>query len=64
MAISALSLALAAAVVHAAWNLVLSGSKDVRSATAVAVTFGTIVFAPVAALTWRMHASAIPFMYP
>src|SRR5205085_192379 len=39
MPASALALTLAAAVVHAVWNLLLSGSKDVRSATAVAVTF-------------------------
>lgn len=62
MPVSALLLALAAAVVHAVWNLLLSGSDDVRSATAVAVAFGVVVFAPVAVLTWRLHASAIPFM--
>jgi uncharacterized membrane protein len=62
MPVSALLLALAAAVVHAVWNLLLSGRDDVRSATAVAVAFGVIVFAPVAALTWRLHSSAIPFM--
>jgi drug/metabolite transporter (DMT)-like permease len=62
MPASALLLALAAAVVHAVWNLVLSGSDDVRSSTAIAVAFGVIVFAPVAALTWRLHASAIPFI--
>jgi drug/metabolite transporter (DMT)-like permease len=62
MPVSALLLALAAALVHAVWNLLLSGSDDVRSATAVAVAFGVVVFAPVAALTWRLHPSAIPFM--
>jgi len=62
MPASALALTLAAAVVHAAWNLLLSASKDVRSATAVAIAFSTIVFAPVAALTWRLEPSAIPYM--
>src|SRR5579884_2523239 len=62
MPASALALALAAAVVHAAWNLLLSSSKDVRSATAVAVAFGVLVFAPVAAVLWRLHASAIPYL--
>ena len=62
MPASALALTLAAAVVHAAWNLLLSGSRDVRSATAVAIAFSTVVFAPVAALTWRLEPSAIPYM--
>jgi len=62
MPVSALALALAAAVVHAGWNLVLSGSDDVRSATAVAVVCGVVVFAPVAALTWRLHGSALPYI--
>lgn len=62
MPVSALLLALAAAVVHAGWNLSLSGSDDVRSATAVAVAFGVVVFAPVAALTWRLHTSAVPYI--
>lgn len=59
---SALALTLAAAVVHATWNLLLSGSKDVRSATAVAIVFSVVVFAPVAALTWRVQSSAVPYM--
>lgn len=62
MPISALLLALAAAVVHAAWNLLLSGEKDVHSSSAVAVSAGVIVFAPVAALTWRLHSAAAPYI--
>lgn len=62
MPISALLLALAAAVVHAAWNLLLSDAEDVHSASAVAVSAGAVVFAPVAALTWRLHAAGIPYV--
>lgn len=62
MPISALLLALAAAVVHAAWNLLLSDAEDVHSSSAVAVSAGVVVFAPVAALTWRLHTAAIPYM--
>lgn len=62
MPASALLLALAAAVVHAAWNLLLSGSEDVHSSSAVAVCAGVVVFAPVAALTWRLHGAAIPYL--
>jgi drug/metabolite transporter (DMT)-like permease len=62
MPLSALLLALAAAVVHAAWNLLLSDADDVHSSSAVAVSAGVIVFAPVAALTWRLHSAALPYI--
>jgi drug/metabolite transporter (DMT)-like permease len=62
MPVSALLLALAAAFVHAAWNLLLSDADDVHSSSAVAVTTGVVVFAPVAALTWRLHAAAVPYI--
>src|SRR6476620_2507909 len=58
----ALLLALAAAFVHAGWNLLLSGSEDTHSATAVALATGAIVFAPVAAITWRLEPSAWPYI--
>jgi drug/metabolite transporter (DMT)-like permease len=60
--LDALLLALAAACVHAAWNLLLSGSEDTHSATAVALLTGAVVFAPVAALTWRLDGSAWPYI--
>ncbi len=62
MPISALLLALAAAAVHAAWNLLLSGEEDTYSASAVALVFGTLVFAPVAVLTWRLDSRAVPYI--
>src|SRR3954447_15864999 len=62
MPTDALLLALAAAFVHAGWNLLLSGSEDTHSATAVALVTGAIVFAPVAAITWRLEPSAWPYI--
>src|SRR6476659_1822984 len=62
MPTSALLLALAAAFVHAGWNMLLSGSEDTHSATAVALATGAIVFAPVAAITWRLDSSAWPYI--
>ena len=62
MPLSALLLALAAAGVHATWNLLLSGTEDTHSASAVALVFGTLVFAPVAAIGWRLGSGALPFM--
>jgi drug/metabolite transporter (DMT)-like permease len=60
--LDALMLALAAAFVHAAWNLLLSGSEDTHSATAVALLTGALVFAPVAVLSWRLEGSAWPYI--
>jgi drug/metabolite transporter (DMT)-like permease len=60
--VSALLLALAAAVVHAGWNVLLSANEDTHSATAVAIVAGVVVFAPVAALTWRVEERALPYI--
>jgi uncharacterized membrane protein len=62
MPISALLLALAAAVVHATWNLLLSGTDDIHSTSALALLVGTVVFAPVALLSWRFESAAWPYV--
>ena len=62
MPISALLLALAAAAVHATWNLLLSGEEDTHSASAVALVVGTVVFAPVALINWRLESAAVPYV--
>ncbi len=62
MPASALVLALAAAVVHAIWNVLLAGSEDAYSAAAIAVAVGVVLFAPVAALTWRLQTGAMPYV--
>jgi drug/metabolite transporter (DMT)-like permease len=59
---AALALALAAAVLHAAWNLLVARAPDSETATAVAVTTAVVAFAPVAALTWDVEAAAVPFV--
>lgn len=61
MPLTAFVLALAAAVVHAGWNLLLSDAQDTRAATAIAAAAGVIAFAPVAALTWRVSEPALPY---
>lgn len=62
MPVSALLLALAAAVVHATWNLLLSGTEDTHSASAVALFVGTLVFLPVAVIDWRFQSAALPYV--
>jgi len=62
MPASALALALAAAFVHALWNMLLAGARDSQAATAVALAIGVVLFAPVAALTWHVDAAAVPYI--
>jgi drug/metabolite transporter (DMT)-like permease len=59
---AALLLALAAAVLHAGWNLILARARDIQAATGVALIASVVIFAPVAALTWRVEAAALPFI--
>ena len=62
MPLLALVFALAAAVLHAFWNLLLARERDVESATAVALIAAVVVFAPVTALMWRIDSRVWPFI--
>jgi drug/metabolite transporter (DMT)-like permease len=60
--VSALGLALAAALLHALWNLLLARSRDVLAATAASLCLSVVLFAPVAALGWRVEREALPWI--
>jgi drug/metabolite transporter (DMT)-like permease len=60
--IEALALALAAAVIHAGWNLLLAGARDPEAVAAVALPVSALVCAPLAVAFWRVDASAWPFI--
>src|SRR5215210_1933368 len=62
MPLSALSLALAAAFLHALWNLLLARARDTQAATAVALLVAVAAFAPAAAQTWRVEPSVWPYL--
>jgi drug/metabolite transporter (DMT)-like permease len=62
MPLSALLLALAAAFVHASWNLLLARTRDTVAATAVALVVAVVVFAPVTAVVWEARASVWPYL--
>ena len=62
MPASALAITLAAAVIHATWNALLAGSRDVRAATAIAAVLGAVVFLPVALITWDIGTQAWPYL--
>lgn len=58
---AALLLALAAAVLHAGWNLLLARARDVQAATAVVLGLSIVLFAPVAAETWDVEGDVWPY---
>ena len=61
MPLSALALALGAAVLHASWNVLLAGARDSEAATAVATLAGVALLAPVALATGGVEDAALPF---
>jgi drug/metabolite transporter (DMT)-like permease len=62
MPAAALGLALAAAIVHALWNVLLRGSEDIEARTAMVLALGVLLFAPVAAATWSVSAAVVPYV--
>ncbi len=61
MPLSAFSLALGAAFLHASWNVLLAGARDSEAATAVATLAGVALLAPVALATGGVSDAALPF---
>jgi drug/metabolite transporter (DMT)-like permease len=57
---SALGLALAAALVHALWNLLLAGARDTQAATAVGMCVGCVAFLP--SLVGDISGDAVPWL--
>lgn len=62
MPAEALALALAAAFLHAGWNVFLRGSDDVAARTTVVLGLSVVLFAPVAAATWSVSWAVAPYV--
>jgi drug/metabolite transporter (DMT)-like permease len=58
----ALVLTLAAAVLHAGWNVFLRGSADVEARFAAVLGLSVLLFAPVAAATWSVSWAVAPYL--
>ncbi len=56
--LDAFALALGAAVLHALWNVLLARTRDPQAATAAAFCMAVAIWAPVAAVRWRVEAGA------
>src|SRR5947208_829469 len=59
---TALAFALAAAFVHALWNILLARARNPEAATAVALVVAVVAFAPVAVAVWDVDARVWPFL--
>lgn len=57
----ALTLALAAAFLHAGWNLLLARAQDVQAATAVVLGVSLALYSPVALFTWDVDSEVWPY---
>lgn len=64
MPLSALALALAAALLHAAWNLLVRAREDTEAATAIAVVVMVAAVLPVALVTWDVDAGVWRYLVP
>lgn len=62
MSAAAFALALAAALVHALWNVLVGGARDPRPAAAVAMLVAVAAGLPLAVLTWNVRAGALPWV--
>ncbi|HLK43282.1 MAG TPA: hypothetical protein VKV34_08060, partial [Thermoleophilia bacterium] len=58
---AAIALALAAACLHALWNLLLARARDTAAATASAMLIGAAVLTPVALAVWRVPEHALSY---
>jgi drug/metabolite transporter (DMT)-like permease len=62
MPAEALALTLAAAVLHASWNVFLRSSDDVEARFVGVLGISLVLFAPVAAATWSVSWSVAPYI--
>ncbi len=49
-------------MIHAVWNLMLAGARNVEATTAIALTTSGVIFAPIALWRWDVDADAVPFL--
>ena len=64
MTTAALLLALGSAFLHAGWNVLLAGARDVEATTAVALLIAVTAAAPAAVATWDVDPAAYAYATP
>jgi uncharacterized membrane protein len=61
LTLPALALALASAALHAAWNLLLAGRKDIQAAAAATFVLSVAFATPLAIIWWSAEPSVWPY---
>jgi drug/metabolite transporter (DMT)-like permease len=61
---AALLLALASAVLHAGWNVLLAGARDIEATTAITLLVSIIAAAPFAVATWDVEPAGYAYAAP
>lgn len=61
LTLPALALALASAALHAAWNLLLAGRKDIQAAAAATFVLSVAFATPLAVIWWSAEPSVWPY---
>jgi drug/metabolite transporter (DMT)-like permease len=62
MSTATLAIVLAAAIIHAIWNMLVAGARDNQATLAVATAVGVVVAAPLAIIRWHVDDAAWPFI--
>lgn len=62
MPLTALALVLLAALLHAFWNLVIAGARDIQATTALAIGIGVVVALPFALARWSVQPDVWPYV--
>jgi drug/metabolite transporter (DMT)-like permease len=62
MTLPTLAIVLAAAFIHAFWNLIVVQARDRTATTTIVIIFGALAFVPIALLRWNVQAEAWPYI--
>jgi drug/metabolite transporter (DMT)-like permease len=62
MPLTALALVLLAALLHATWNLVIAGARDIQATTALAIAIGAVIALPFAVVRWNVQPQVWPYV--
>src|SRR3954469_14395690 len=62
MTLPTLAIVLAAAFIHAFWNLIVVQARDRTATTTIVIIFGALLFLPLAILRWNVQPEAWPYI--
>ena len=62
MTLPTLAIVLAAAFIHAFWNLIVVQARDRTATTTIVIIFGALLFVPLALARWNVQPEAWPYI--